>query len=167
MKPLLSELGKLKVIQKGKFVLKSGEVSNFYIDIKNTFGHSKTFRFIVDELCMVIDKRATCVAGSGYGGLPLATAVSLKLGLPLVLVRDKAKKHGIQKMIDGYLPTKKDKVVIINDVFTMGTSMRKIIKALGKTNSKILAGYVVINRGDTSKFKVPVKSLLTAEELTK
>ena len=60
---------------------------------------------------------------------------------------------------------KKTKVVI-DDVFTMGTSMSKIIKALSKTKAKILAGYVVVNRGDVSKFKVPIKSLLNLKKLT-
>jgi len=43
--------------------------------------------------------------------------------------------------------------------------MSKIIKALSKTKAKILAGYVVVNRGDASKFPIPIKSLLTVEEL--
>ena len=69
-------------------------------------------------------------------------------------------------MIDGYVPTEKDKIAIVDDVFTMGTSMAKIIKALNKTGAKIIAGYVVVNRGEVSKFIIPIKSLLTAEKLT-
>lgn len=156
---LLRELKKLKIIKKGKFTLKSGQVSDYYVDIKKAFGHPKAFRLICNDLCKIIDKRATCVAGSGHGGLPLATAVAIKLGLPLVLVRDKVKKYGLKKTIDGYIPMSKDRVAIVDDVFTTGTCISNVVKALAGTRSKILAGYVVVNRGDASKFKIPVKSL--------
>lgn len=166
MKLLVTELKKLKVIQKGEFKLKSGETSYYYVDMKKAFGLPKAFRLTTNELCKVVDRRATCIAGSGHGGLPLATAVSIKLGLPLVLIRDKIKKHGIQKMIDGYIPTKKDRVAIIDDVFTIGTCISNIINVLEKANVKNITGYVAINRGDISKFKIPIKSLLTSKELT-
>lgn len=162
---LTAELKELKVIQRGRVVLKGGQVSDYYIDMKKIFGNPRVFGLISDELCKIIDKKATCIAGSGHGGLPLATAVSFKLGLPLVLVRDKVKKHGLQKMIDGYIPTKKDGIVIVDDIFTTGTCISNIVKNLGPTNAKILGGYVVLSRGDMSKFKVPVKSLLTLNEL--
>jgi orotate phosphoribosyltransferase len=163
---LVKILNQLDLVKKGKFVLKSGKVSNYYIDIKKAFGHPKAFNLICDELCKIIDKRATCVAGSGHGGLPLATAVSLKLNLPLVLVRDKVKKHGINKMIDGYIPNWKDNIAIIDDVFTTGTCIYNISEALKPTKAKILGGYLVVKRGDTSKFDIPVQSLISVEKLT-
>lgn len=164
---LADELNKLGVVQKGKFVLKSGQVSDLYIDIKKAFGNPKAFSLICDEFCRIIDKGATCIAGSGHGGLPLATAVSIRLRLPLVLVRDKIKNHGIQKNIDGYAPRVKDRVIIIDDIFTTGTCVSNMVKILKPTNAKILAGYVVVNRGDISEFQLPIKSLLDVEELTK
>jgi hypothetical protein len=35
-----------------------------------------------------------------------------------------------------------------------------MIKALSKTKAKILAGYMVVNRGDGSKFKIQVNNLV-------
>lgn len=164
---LISELKKLKAVKKGKFVLKSGQISDCYIDIKKAFGSPKAFELICNQFCKIIDKRATSIAGSGHGGLPLATAVSLKLGLPLILVRDKVKEHGIPKMIDGHIPSKKDRVVIIDDVFTTGTCISNIVWNLKGTKAKIIAGYVVVNRGEAKKFKLKINSLLTAKQLTK
>lgn len=160
---LITELKKLKVFKRGKFILKRGEVSDFYIDIKKAFGSPKAFELIVNKMAKVVDKRVTCVAGSGHGGLPLATAISLKLGLPLILVRDGSKNHGLKKMIDGYVPHKKDRVAIVDDVFTTGTCINNIVGILRKTKSKIVAAYVVVNRGDVSGLRVPVKSLLTLQ----
>ncbi len=163
---LAEELKKLGIIKKGKFVLTSGKTSDFYVDMKKVLGYPRVSELICNELCKIIDKKATCVASIGYGGLPLAARVSFKLKLPLVVVREKPRKHGLKNLIDGYVPTKEDKVVIVDDVFTMGTSMIKITKALSKTKAKILAGYVVVNRGDASKFKIPIKNILAIDSLT-
>lgn len=133
--------------------------------MKKVLGYPKASELICDELCKIIDRRTTCVASIGYGGLPLAAIVSLKLGLPLVVVREKPREHGLKNLIDGYVPTKKDRVAIVDDVFTMGTSMLKIITALAKTKAKILAGYVVVNRGNASRFKIKIQSLLDVKKL--
>ncbi len=166
MNALVDELKKLKVVKRGKFVLKSGQTSDYYIDMKKAFGSAKVLHLICDEFCKIIDKKATCIAGSGHGGLPLATAVSLKLGLPLVLVRDNPKEHGLKKVIDGYAPTRKDRVAIVDDVFTTGTCISNIASALAPTKAKIQAGYVVLNRGEASKSMVLLKSLLNLKDLT-
>ncbi len=177
MKQLVKNLKDSKVLIRSRVILKSGQVSDFYIDMKKAFGNPKAFNSICDEFCKIIDpvkrpgrhgasNKATCIAGSGHGGLPLATAVSIQLGLPLVMVRDKIKKHGLQKMIDGYTPSKEDKIVIIDDVFTTGTCIANSVKILRKTKAKIIGGYVVVNRGDISKFQVPIKSLVGISKLT-
>lgn len=162
---LVEELQKLRIIKKGKFVLTSGKTSDFYVDMKKVLGYPKASELICDEFCKIIDKRVTCVASIGYGGLPLAARVSLKLRLPLVVVREKPREHGLKNLIDGYVPTEKDKVAIVDDVFTMGTSMTKIMKALRKTRAKIIAGYVVINRGDVSRFKIKIHDLLDVKKI--
>lgn len=162
---LVDELKKLGIVKKGKFVLTSGKTSDFYIDIKKVLGYPKVSEAICNEFCKIIDKKATCIASIGYGGLPLAAIVSLKLKLPLVVIREKPRKHGLKNLIDGYVPTSKDRVVIVDDVFTMGTSMSKIIKALVKTKAKIVAGYVVVDRGEALKFKIPIKSLVEVGKL--
>lgn len=164
---LIRELQKIAVVKKGRFVLTSGETSDFYIDIKKVLGHPKVSEIVCKEFCKIINKKATCVASIGYGGLPLAARVSLKLKLPLVVVREKPRKHGLKNLIDGYVPTNKDKVAIVDDVFTMGTSMAKIIKALAGTKAKITGGYVVVNRGEGLKFKIPIRSLVNVGKLTK
>ena len=166
MEELISELKKTQVVQKGKVIGKSGRVLDFYIDLKKALGSPGVFNLICDELCDTIDKKATCIAGSGLGGLPLATAVSLRLGLPLVLVRDEIKKHGLQKKINGYAPTAKDKIVIIDDVFTTGTCILNTVRILATTKAKIIGGCVVVSRGDTTNLKIPIKSLLKVEDLT-
>ena len=164
---LAQEFKNIGVLVKGKFILTSGKTSDFYVDMKKVLGYPKVSELICDEFCKLVDKRATCVASIGYGGLPLAARVSLKLKLPLIVIREKPREHGLKNLIDGYVPTEKDKVVIVDDVFTMGTSMTKIVKALSRTKAKILAGYIIVDRGDVEKFRIPIRSLLIMKELTK
>lgn len=108
MKKLLKLLKDEVVIQYGEFNLTSGIKASYYCDMKLAFGNPRILKVLVKELSPLVPKRTTCVAGLGYGGITLATLISYKLDLPLILVRDKAREHGTKKMIDGYVPSKKD-----------------------------------------------------------
>src|SRR5690606_6420313 len=122
-KPLAKLLNKNNILKYGNFTLRSGITSHYYCDIKEAFGHPQILNKITNELLKLIPKNSTCIAGSGYGGITLATLVAYKKKLPLVLVRDKVKDHGTKKVIDGYAPNKKDFVCIIDDVYTTGSSI--------------------------------------------
>lgn len=164
---LAKELKKIGVVKKGEFVLTSGKKSDFYIDIKRVLGYPKASKIVCKEFCKIIDKKATCIASIGYGGMPIVSMVSSQLGLPLVVIRGESRKHGLKKLIEGYVPTGKDRVAVVDDVFTVGSSISKVIEILAGTKAEILGGYVVVSRGDISKFKIPIKSLLTIDDLTK
>lgn len=159
-------LKKANIVVKGNFQLTSGKAANFYCDFKKVYGNPKLFRQVVDALSKKIKGEGTCIVATGYGGIPLATAVSLKLNLPLTLVRSEKRTHGLKKQIEGYAPTSKDKVAIIEDVCTYGTSLMKIISALKTTKSKIHGCYVVILRPEMRlPFKFRISYLIKAEDL--
>jgi uridine monophosphate synthetase len=61
------------------------------------------------------------VAGIPYAGLPIATAVSLTEGFPMVYARKEAKDHGIKRVIEGKFAAG-ETVVLIDDVITDGAS---------------------------------------------
>lgn len=164
---LAKELNKIGIVKQGEFALTSGRRSDFYIDIKKILGYPKMSKIVCRELCKIIDKKTTCIASIGYGGMPIASMVSSQLGLPLVVIRDKPRKHGLKNLIEGYIPSEKDRVAVIDDVFTVGSSISKVLRILSRTKAKILGGYVVVNRDEISKFKVPIKSLLTVYDLTR
>jgi orotate phosphoribosyltransferase len=158
MKNLLKEFERIGAIKKGDFILKSGEKSNIYFDIKKAYGNPEIFKKIVLEISALIPVGVTCIAGSGNGGIPLATAVSLNLNKKLSIVRDVVKNHGTKDMIDGYKPNKSDKVVIVDDVLTSGTSIRNTIKNLGDT--QILKCAVILKRGEPEGIKHKIDYLV-------
>jgi orotate phosphoribosyltransferase len=160
---LVQILKPLEIILREPITLASGVTSDFYVDIKKAYGYPKALNIIAEELWERIDKRTTCIATAGYGGLSPATVISSRHNLNLTLVRDEPKKHGKGGWIDGYVPSKQDKVVLIDDVFTTGGSLRKLIKILEPTRAEIIGAYVVVKRGE-GDLSVPLTYLLTPED---
>ena len=166
MKQLIEALKKEGIVNKGSFTLTSGELSNYYFDVKKAVGNPELLEMMSSLLAAKIGNKATCVASIGFGGIPLATAVSLKLKLPLIMVRNSAKGHGLGKVIEGYIPGSKDNVVVVDDVFSFGTSLEQILKQINKTSAKILGCYVVITCSDKKTHAgIPIYHLIKAEEI--
>lgn len=161
---LIRKLKQLDIIYSGPVNLKNAGASDFYVDIKKAYGYPDVLNKVSDELWKKIDKEVTCIATAGYGGLSPATVISSKHNLYLALVRDEQKKHGRRGWIDGYVPNEQDRVAIVDDVFTTGGSLRKIVGILEPTGAEIVGCYVVVKRGD-GEIQVPVTYLLTLEEL--
>ena len=166
MKGLIKKLNQIGVLERQKVILKSKKTSHFYIDIKKAYGFSEILNEITDRLYVLIPKEANCIAASDYGGLPIATSISSKYGLNLTLIRNKKKNHGLNKLIDGYIPNPKDKVIIVDDVMTTGSSLKKIIRVIKPTKAKILGCYVVVNRGKAN-LKYPLHWLFEAKDFLK
>lgn len=166
MKRLIRELKRAGVVNKGNFVLTSGKSSKYYFDMKKVAGNPQLFSYIASLLASRIKAGTTCIAAMGFGGIPLATAVSLRLKLPLVMVRDGVRTHGLGKIIEGYVPNKNDKVAVVDDVCTYGTSLKKIVRQISKTSAKVSACYVVVMRSN-KKISVgaSIHYLIKADEI--
>ena len=161
---LIRKLKQLDIIYREPVNLKNAGASDFYVDIKKAYGYPDALNQISDELWKKIDKNVTCIATAGYGGLSPATVISSRHDLYLALVRDEPKKHGRSCWIDGYIPNEQDRVAIVDDVFTTGGSLKKIVGVIEPTGAEIIGCYVVVKRGN-GKIQVPVTYLLTSEEL--
>lgn len=161
---LIRKLKLLDIVFRESVNLKNAGASDFYVDVKKAYGYPDVLNSISDELWKRIGEKATCIATAGYGGLSPSTIISSRYHRHLTLVRDEPKKHGRGGWIDGYVPNEQDKIAIVDDVFTTGGSLRKIIEVLKPTGAEILGCYVVVKRGD-GNLQVPLNYLLTAEEL--
>lgn len=161
---LIKKLKQLDIIYRKPINLKNAGASDFYVDIKKAYGYPDTLNSISDELWKRMEGNITCIATAGYGGLSPATIISSKYGLNLTLVRDKPKKHGKGGWIDGYIPNEQDKIAVVDDVFTTGGSLRKIIEVLKPTRAEIIGCYVVVKRKE-GNLQVPLIHILTLEDL--
>jgi len=160
---LIQKLVELDFIKKGTFVVKSGETTDTYFNVKQLFGAPKLFSEVVDRMIPLVDPEATCIVGTGVGGVPLATMIAQRLEKPLVIVRDIHKNHGIKQMVEGYIPGPEDKVVIVDDVFTSGTSISNTEKHIGALNAPVIQKLVTLHRS-LGKTDQQIDSLFVLED---
>ena len=161
---LITRLKKLQIVHREEVELSHAGPSNYYIDIKKAYGDAEAFGLMVKRLGEKIPNRTSCIAASGHGGLPLAGALSILYARNLSIVRTELKEHGLPKLIDGYIPSEGDKVAIVDDVFTTGRTLQKIIGLITPTGAEIVGCYVFVKRGE-GQLSVPVESLLRVEDL--
>ena len=154
---LLHRLRELDIVRYQTVQLKHAGNSSFYVDIKKAYGDPLALRLMSDALWEIIDKRATCIVAGGYGGLPLGTALSVMHNLPLTLVREQAKGRGTNALLEGYIPTRNDRAVVVDDVCSTGKSLEAYIKAI--PDVEILGAYAIVRRANV------VSALFTVEEL--
>jgi len=126
---IIKKLKDCDIIKTGEFILKSGEKSNTYFDFRNLISHPNILKEITNLLVEKTTKINELVVGVPMGAIPLATCYSQVTELPMILVRNKKKDHGISKMIDGKFNIGQ-KVILIEDVITSGKSVRETIKKL-------------------------------------
>ena len=127
------------------FTWTSGIKSPIYCDNRITMSYPKIRREIAAGLSEVIKKNfpeVEVVAGTATAGIPHAAWVSEVLDLPMIYVRDSAKKHGKTNQIEGRLQ-EGQKVVIIEDLISTGLSSLKVAKALEEAGAVVL-GVVAI-----------------------
>ena len=161
---LVKRLRKISIVERGKVRLSHAGDADYYINIKKAYGKPEIFRLITSYLWQKIEKQLTCITGSGHGGIPLASDISTNHDMPLTLIRKKEKDHGIKTYIDGHIPQKNDKVVIVDDVLTSGGSLQDVIDLIKPTGAEILGCCVVVKRGE-DKLDVPVTYLMTEKAL--
>jgi orotate phosphoribosyltransferase len=164
-KSLQNLLNKAEVIRHQPVQLRAGETSDYYADVKKVFGDPSILLEIARATIENMDPRTSFIAASGYGGIPYGTEMSQISGLPLTMVRDTEKEHGLKGLIDGYVPQPGEYATIVDDVFTSGSSLAHTAEVLVKMNTEIAGCHVVIARNDVSKFEYPVSYLFTPEDL--
>ncbi len=128
---LMKQVGILLIkndaIKFGDYILASGKKSPYYIDLRLTISSPITMDWIANSLTRIIlneigKEKIDKILGVPTAGVPFATVVSQKLGIPLIYYRQARKEHGVRKKIEGILD-RNDRVLIIDDLITTGESV--------------------------------------------
>lgn len=177
MEKELLALIKKEAFFKKKVRLASGRMSNYYIDIRKVSLTSKGV-YLISHLIWEILKKdfITAIGGPTLGADPIVSGVCMaafdkdKKNLKGFLVRKTPKKYGRMKMIEGPRISKRDKVVIVDDVATSGGSLIKTIEILKEEKINVVKALVVIDREEGAKenfsrIGCPFVSLFTKSDL--
>lgn len=126
---------------------------------------------IVENTKMNVDKIVSIEAM----GIPIATSLSLKSGIPLSIIRKR--KYGLDGEIavsqsTGYSKGQLyingiesgDRILIVDDVVSTGGTLQSVIKALIDAGTIIDEVVVIVERGEgvptLKEMNIPVKSLI-------
>ena len=139
------QLYEINAIRFGDFQLKSGKRSPVYLDLRSIISHPMLLKNLAEVLAEKMQPEVKRVCGVPYAALPLATAVSLQTGLPLLIKRKEAKGYGTKKTIEGEFAGG-DEILLLEDVVTSGESLLETIAELEKEGLKIAQIITVVDR---------------------
>jgi len=149
---LIHQLKECGAIQFGRFVLTSGAISDYYIDIKKASTDPKTLKKIAQAMSDLA-QGYDLLAGMELGAVPLVVALSLETEIPYVIIRKEKREHGTGKQIEG-VDVKDRNVLVIEDVTTSGGSVVKTIQILRENNAVVDKVLVVVDRESGAKEKL-------------
>lgn len=169
---LVTHLKRVKAIKFGDFTLKSGMKSNYFINIAETLKEIDVFNYLCQCYAQKIEElisqkaidQPTILFGPAYKGIPLVAGISANLNnksakdIGICFNRKEEKDHGEGGMFMGKMPTREDKVLLIDDVLTMGTALTQTIKMLEGIN--IVGLLVAVDREEKVEGKLVAESLM-------
>jgi orotate phosphoribosyltransferase len=154
---------------RGKFTLRSGRTSNYYLD-KYRF---ETQPDVLAALGKMFAERVRAnvdrIAGAELGAVPLAAATSIASGKPCVFVRNQKKEYGTAKQIEGVLNAG-ETVMIVEDILTTGGQVLEAAQSLKDAGAKIDRIVAVIDRMEGARENIEsagytFESLFTTQDL--
>ncbi|MFB3889241.1 MAG: orotate phosphoribosyltransferase [Candidatus Bathyarchaeia archaeon] len=143
-------------IKFGKFTIKSGATSPYYIDLAQLLA-SPT------ELCLVADlaadkirdlsasERVDKLASIELKGALILSAIACRVNVPCVVVRKEDKAYGVTGRIAGADVAKGDNVLFFDDVVSEGLSKLDGMKPLQELGANVKHLLVVVNREQGGK----------------
>lgn len=148
---LILNLHKIGSVKFGEFTLKSGMLSPIYIDLRLVASYPEVLKQISNLITGILNGLETdLIAGIPYTGIPIATAVSLESGIPMIYPRKEVKEYGTKKAIEGVF-TAGQTCVVIDDLITDGGSKFEAAKPLENEGLVVKDFIVLVDREQGGK----------------
>jgi len=153
----------------GEFTLRSGQVSTEYFDKYLFESDPALLARVVARMAPLLPADTELLGGLELGGIPLATVLSARSGLPALFVRKEAKTYGTCKLAEGPDVAGR-RVTLVEDVITTGGAVRDATRALREHGAVVETVLCAIDRspGDDNPLAdvgLEIRSVLTKADL--
>ena len=153
----------------GEFTLRSGQVSDEYFDKYLFESQPALLERVAARMVDLLPGDTELLGGLELGGIPIATMVSAKTGLPALFVRKRAKEYGTCKLAEGPDGAGR-RVTLVEDVITTGGAVRDAVRALREAGAVVGVVVCAIDRSPEGESPLAdvgleVRSVLTKADL--
>lgn len=173
--PLISHLKSNAIRTDGPFTLRSGEVSSWYIDARQTTFDGLGANLVGQAFLEVVDDEVEAVGGMTMGADPIAIATAMVAArqgrsLKAFSIRKEAKDHGVGGRLVGPV-SRGAKVAIIEDTTTTGGAAIEAAEAAIEAGLDIVQAVTFVDRSEGAALErfnglgIPYVALITPEVL--
>ena len=153
----------------GQFTLRSGQVSSEYFDKYLFESQPALLARVAARMERPLPADTELLGGLELGGIPIATMVSARTGLPALFVRKKAKEYGTCKLAEGPDVAGR-RVTLVEDVITTGGAVRDATRALRDAGAVVEVVVCAIDRSPAGEnpladVRLDVRPVLTKADL--
>lgn len=153
----------------GEFTLRSGQVSHEYFDKYLFESDPALLDRVATRMLALVPEDTELLGGLEMGGIPCATVLSAKTGLPALFVRKKAKEYGTCKLAEGPDVAGR-RITLVEDVITTGGAVRDATVALREAGAVVETVVCAIDRSPEGEnpladVGLEVRPVLTKAEL--
>jgi uridine monophosphate synthetase len=126
-------------------------ISPIYIDLRRIISYPSLLQKIGEAYLPLLKKlQFARLAGLPYAAIPIATAVSLQGGYPMIYPRKEVKAYGTKAEIEGEFHAG-ETVLVIDDLATTGGSKFEAIDKLTAAGLKVTDVVVLVDRESGAK----------------
>lgn len=129
----------------GEFTLRSGQLATEYFDKYLFEADPSLLTRVVERMQPLVPEGTELLGGLELGGVPIATVLSARTGLPALFVRKKAKDYGTCKLAEGPAVAGR-RVTLVEDVITTGGAVRDATRALREAGAVVEVVVCAIDR---------------------
>jgi len=141
-------LYRIGAVRFGEFKLKDGRLSPFYLDLRILVSHPDALARVARAMIQRAESlRYDRLAGIPYAGLPIAVAMSLVGGRPVVYPRKEKKEYGTGQQVEGEFHPG-ERALVIDDVVTSGGAKIEAVAPLKEVGLVVEDVLVVVDRED-------------------
>ncbi|BCU71382.1 orotate phosphoribosyltransferase [Stygiolobus caldivivus] len=129
----------------GNFILTSGKVSPYYLDLRRLPNYPEIFSDVTNKAIQLLKGiEFDMILGIATGGVPFASFLACKLMKPLGYIRSEKKGYGTDRLIEADVQNKE--VIIVDDVVTTGGSILKAIEEVRKAGGIVNYALAIVDR---------------------